>query len=808
MNIHLTLRRAALLLALALGFSSTPAEACGFCSPTYNNYIFKVGDYHSREAYSIGVDRDLLNAWNAYAHCSLTPDKVEELRTLSTDDLNRYGHPVIDYARNHGDKEMLLYLDCLARYLEAVNLGAGYNSWNYPSASDLATYNLKLRTVLGTIKVYKPVKYPERFRLLHMRVLYRLGDYAAADRLWKAHPIDKPANVFERMTCGFYAATLYARDRRDDAARLYALIGDAASARLCMNNRGSVSYMRSVADVDVNSSILPFMVENFINSLQETHDASIQAQEMDFDNDYMDYFFSCAGYDSPHTLYNTDFTRLLSHERLLSEPFTTHFAEYRTFAVLDNEIEAFMQFSATLLQRADLADPILWRTARAYIYYMRGQHDEAWAEINQPSPIPSPSEDVADCERTIRLLIATTLDDEDQMERTLSDLLPWLRKKMKAEEKARKRDYDYEDWSNIYPDLYFWQNVYYRILVHGLAQHYAAKGDATMQHLCYFLVSEDIHNNGASDDDILTRQPYIFYQDGYAGIFNDKFSDLSIDRQATIYHELFGKRSLTDFQTYLKNSAHLDANDFIDAIGTHCILEGHWEQALSWLKDIPLSYLSTQHVAYYAAPRSYKTELWFRHISVDYDPWGGHYDEETEEWVPNEYPTPVFKSNPKIDFCRDVMRLEKEVRKAKGEARCAKAYELATILAQASPHGDCWWLARYKTSVGTFAEPSAYEPAGAYNFGQEALRMADIALTTNDPALRSRAMMARFYMLDDTRTEWTYDEATDDWTEHTIVDPRYGKAKADLLNFLTTTQGYDTRISRCDVVVNLLRERH
>lgn len=808
MNIIASLRSAALALGLALSLSSTPASACGFCPPTYNGYIFKVGPYTSRAAYNISVDQQLVSAWNEYAHCRLTPDEVEALKHLRPEEVNTLSHPVLNYARINGDKEMQLYLYCLATYLQAVDEGGSYNDWEYPSSQQTIAASTQFRKVLQMLKLTHPVKHADRLRLLQMRVLYRLGDFTACDRLWAQSLITEPANVFQRMTCGFYAATLFARDRRDEAARLYALIGDAISARFCMNNRNSVAYMRSVADVDPNSSVLPFMVENFVNSLQETHDVTLFTNDLS-DNEVEELFWiDYCGDDDGHALYTTDFTRLFNRDRFFNETFTSHFANYGTFAVAPSETEAFMAFSAEMLKRSDVNDPILWRTARAYIFYMRGQHDEAWAEINQPSERPASTAHIADCERLVRFLIATTLTDEAQMEHAVADLLPWLRSKVKEE----LHDY-YNNEVNIWDDPYaeqslFWQNAYYRILVHGLARHYAVAGDATMEHICYFLVSHDTHATYYRDDPALFgNDPFCFYQDGYSGIFNKRFQSLGVEQQAAIYNEIFRTRDFTAFQTALKDGAELDALDFIDVIGTHCLVLGRWAQAESWLKQVPIDYVHKQHLAQYAEKRNYTTELWFRHVRVDFDPWAGHYDEETDEWVRDEYPKPTFKTNPKIKFCRDVMRLEKELSKAKGEERCRKAYELATILAQASPHGDCWWLGRYMTSTGNFLSESAYEPTGSYPFADEAIRLANEASAATDPALRSRALMALLYMTNNATCDYVYDEATDEWTTVSGQDPRFDAVANNLLLLLGTTRDFDARISRCDFVVDLLRKQ-
>ena len=74
-----------------------------------------------------------------------------------------------------------------------------------------------------------------------------------------------------------------------------------------------------------------------------------------------------------------------------------------------------------------------------------------------------------------------------------------------------------------------------------------------------------------------------------------------------------------------------------------------------------------------------------------------------------------------------------------GKALEQRYYNLAIYYAQASVHGDCWWLMRdFKGAYDTVRVNEA-------NLGQRAYEMLQKAATTSDPALKRKALFAMGY---------------------------------------------------------------
>ena len=75
----------------------------------------------------------------------------------------------------------------------------------------------------------------------------------------------------------------------------------------------------------------------------------------------------------------------------------------------------------------------------------------------------------------------------------------------------------------------------------------------------------------------------------------------------------------------------------------------------------------------------------------------------------------------------------------KGKAYDQRCYNLATYYAQASVHGDCWWLMHTTKSIwDTFR-------ANETDLGQRAIEMLQKVAMSSDPALKRKALFAMGY---------------------------------------------------------------
>lgn len=764
---------------------------------TYNQYVFRVAPYECEHAYNRSIRSELKSEWEKYARCTLTDADMDSLAVLTREQVNHMQHPVLNYARQKGDTEMLKYLTLLAEYLEVAE--EYNNDWGYPEPDELADRLRRLRQLQGMVRTTaKSQRMAARYQLLQMRLLFRLGDYTGCENLWTQAKVKQPSNVFERMAYGFYAGALFHLGKRDAAAEAFAKVGDCISARFCLYSNTGADCISRVAHNNANADVLPVMIENFINSVQETHDFFMTHHDrwLGPDEGYV-YgpkgmsFYKYVVSQASYARYKEDYSPYFSAELLADEDEAYVFNAEGTYPVYNREVDDFLKLTAEMINRPDLKDAALWVSARAYILYMRGQHAEAWQTIKDVRQLAASTPRISENARIVRMLIATTIADEAQMEAEVADELKWLKQSMERERKLANIEHDYhpENWSNFM----YYESMLKRIIVHGLAAHYQHDGKETLAGLCYYAVDYIDYSSYSSDDQPLGK----FYE--WGGTFSDYFEGLSYADQKAFYKMLAqSDNTLSPLQQYLKNLMGNCDYDLRDYLGTRCLQEGRWQEAIEWLEPIPVSYLNDQHIALYAAGRTWTNEQWFRHVKVNPDDF---YDNDTYRYVVH------LKRNAKLDFCRYVLRLQSELQLSTGESRCQKAYELATALFNASSRGDCWWLARYSTDMDYMYKTSEWhkDPASAFDFVGEAQKLASEALKTSDSRLKSRVLMARFYM----HGEPPYDAEEEDYSDEVIYHPNYKTpsytAFTRLQDMLRSGQPVDSRISRCDVVLRCMR---
>lgn len=805
-----TLLATLFLTATAWLTAVMPAKACTEPEPTYNYYIFRAIPAFDINTYSHAIDDELKAEWSKYAHFAMTDYDMEQMTELSVANIDTIQTPVLCYARVKRDSAMLEYLRFLARYLDLTREGSNGNAWDYESEAELDNEMGGYAELLKEVRSVHSDRLADRYLLLEMRILFHMGDYVACERLWKERGIEHPTSVFDRMTYGLYAGSLFRQNRRSEAAVVYTRLGDYRSARMCLNSTSNMACIRATVATDPNAVVLPVMLEEFINSIQETHDF-LRFNDYEGNGDvsrieggiYGRSFYNYLTLPDSYTRYSGDFRQYAVLNRLMSESARNHFNNLSLYGVFSKDINAFLELSATVLQQPQLKDAALWASARAYIYYMCGDLDNAWAAIRDVRTMTASTQTVADNARIIRLLIATTFVDDARMEQEIGGDLKWLVERYRttfaaareAERKYFKKyesddnavygdddDADYEAYNVASSESGVLKTILTRLLVHGFGSHYDNVHNLNLEQLCYYLTNDfeaQYYENG----------PFCFYQLGDGGVFFTTFSSLSYAEQCAFYHFLFepsGESTL--LQQYLRSLVEPVRADFQDFIGTRCINDGQWEEAQKWLEPLSFDYLSQQHIAPYTLLRNYTTEMWFKHVA-----------DKTEELQGSR-----VTRNVKLDFCRDVLRARRELTKLTGEARYKKAYELATMLFQASFRGDCWWLTRYiNFSEFMYEEsPMRPEPLTAFDYIGEANKLLGEALATKDSQLKSRVLMARFFLAG--RVPVKSADFDRDGNHYAGIDRKAPSWKAflELNDFMSKHSDVDARISHCDVVAH------
>ena len=617
---------------IAAIFSVVPladAVACAPEAPTHNAYMFSV---FRRERMQSPFAEDMNNWWKAYAD-DLKSDASQYYR-MNADTLQAI-------ARQRGDRQMLEYMRWLDAYLE-VSDGVSMDTWDYPTREELARRDSTLHAMLDAAQAYKGRKMREQFALLTMRANMLLGRDKANMLYWTATASKLPRGVWRDMCRNIYARALLNSGLRRAACEVYAEQGDMRSISWCMRGYRNLAGIKKVYAEEPNSFTLLYLVQEFVNSLQETLDSYTDGQV--------------------DTAWVKDKGRR---------------------PVFAADARAFVGFVDGVLKEKKTASPCLWQSAAAMVQYLLADYQDAARRADEAVGMKG-SRRMKDNARCIRLLAqAATAPLGGDFSAWLTDEFRWLDRKIE-EERGHSQAY-----SNHYTD------VKERIAYLVLAPRYHAAGLHSVENALYGMMEEnqlDFETDGKhAEPDFIWQGDWPWNRD-YAA-WNEYFavlSDESADSLAAYYSWLTSAK--TDvFEHYVAQQVYQNKDYYNDLIGTRYIAEGRFSDAQTYLERVPLDYLPKQNISWYMANRSYMSPRWFvRQLPNDAETDG------PGKATPRE--------NLKVKFCKDMLQMQSQYNLAPGgEQRDIRAYELATRFYQASCYGDCWFLTHYAKSVNDSA---------------------------------------------------------------------------------------------------------
>ena len=618
------------LIAILLGASlCTDAPACAPERPTHNAYMFSV---FRRERMQSPFAQDMNKWWKAYAD-NLRSDDPEYYKN-NTDTLRAI-------AESKGDKGMLDYMRLLDGYLH-VSDAMSMDAWDYPTKEELAERDSILHRILKEAQAHKGRHTREQFALITMRANMLLGRDKANMLFWTATASKLPSGVWRDICRNIYARALLNSGLRRAACEIYAEQGDMQSIKWCLRGYRNLAGIKKVYAEDPDAYTLLYLVQDFVNNVQETCDA--------------------------YTTGNPDMQWLRIKG---AEP------------VMRNDAAAFVSFADKVLADGKTSSPCLWQSAAAMVRYLLGDYSDAMRRANEAAGMKG-SRRMKDNARCIRLLVRATTDTLDgDFTAWMADEFRWLDKKIDEE-----RD-NPQEYANHYTDVK--ERLAYRVL----APRYMAEGRQAAALALYGMMEEnqlDFETDGEhGDKDFIWRGDWAWNKDYTA--WNEYFEQLSgmpADSIAAYYAYLTSAK--TDvFEHYVAQQVYRNKDYYNDLIGTRYMAEGRFADALPYLERVSLDYLPKQNISWYMANRSYMSPRWFvRQLPNVADTDG------PEKAVPTE--------NIKVRFCKDMIELQGQYNLAPaGEQRDIRAYELATRYYQASCYGDCWFLTHYAKSVNDSA---------------------------------------------------------------------------------------------------------
>lgn len=616
-----------------------------------------------------------------------------------------------------------------------------YDGWEYPSKEELAKSRVALAAISGLVAAYKGTRFRSQYLLLAIRIAFAQKDYAKVIALWKQRGVRLPNDVYREQARNYYAGALFRKGHLLAAADIYGEQHDWLSLRWMMNGRMlGVAGLRRMYQHSPNSDAFYCLLQSFVNDYQESADAL-----------------------------NDDWSSTVSWNGKEVEKDVAA-------KVVDIEMRNFFTLAGQVVKEGKSKEPALWMSAAAMLAFYNGDFPTASRYAEEAVRIEG-TDKVREQARIVRLVISTAEGkDAPEYRKYLLGELQWLDSRVKEERESVEGDYVDGFFYHIRTRLYYqelpklfgrWQRPDYTAMLIG---HEELDADSV--------------------------QPY------YQGDFVEALERMPIPAVERLFRSL-SEPAPDDLEAWMRRVTYRNNDFYNDYIGTRYLNAGAFAEALPYLERVPLPYLSSQSIAFYASQRTYKKEAWADPQWTVGDEWA---DTAITLW-----------SNQKMDFCRDVLALEAKLSKARGEKALVIAYQLGSYLYQASPYGRCWYLSNYYYDVRS----------AVYGYGSELLQMDDDtvhpfltrarqllqkAAQSKDASLRVKALFALAYIPDEKGffpdvAEYRWDEKRQkEYITHLIKDaPQlayYGQIAA--LSRKTSLPAY---ISSCAIYRTYLSER-
>ena len=424
-----------LICSLIAALPLINASACVSEGATHNRYMFSVYRHNALTdgpAFLYDIDR----YWQTYTGND-GPSGVGFYKW------NR--DEIMSTARKKNDTAMIAYLTLFNRYFKTCEAYTE-DAWNYPTKQQMAQRQKNFMEVLAATKAYRGTALRPQYVLLQMRANMMLGYNNANIALWNSTASRLAESPWRDAMRNIYARALLKSGQRTRACNIYAEQGDVQSIKTVMRNFRNLAGIKTIFAQNPNAPTLHFLVQDFVNNVQETLDQK------------------AAGFDDAEWFKTIDAKQVYRKEAM-----------------------AFVQFAVDAAANANVKSPSLWLAAASMVDYLIGNSQRAIAEADKAVEADG-TERMRDNARAIRLLVSTrTNKPTDQYIDYLLGEFRWLDAKIK-EERGSSSEYE-----NHYTD------VKDRVVHRGLEPLFRNAGmDNTALALCAMMNAEGNYNNNVS----------------------------------------------------------------------------------------------------------------------------------------------------------------------------------------------------------------------------------------------------------------------------------------------------------------------
>lgn len=529
----ITLRKFTSSLTLML-LAATTAHACVSEAPRHNSYLFSV---FNRSLMGDRFTDATEKFWQRYVGNADMPSY-------------RWGgrEEVMNKAKKRKDVEMQTYCRRLNSYLDnCVN----FNAWDYPTKQQLANRAATLNNLLQASKAYQGKRLRAQYDLMRMRALLGLKRYQEGVNFWNATGKRMQPSVYRDMARNIYAGCLWRTGKKSQAIEVYAEQEDYQSLKYCVRGYRNLAGIQKVYASNPNSATLTYLVQDFVNNVQETMDV----------------------YGARHMPFATGNETKADLDEWMKEIDAKN--------ITTAEANRFISFARGVVAEGKTGVPCLWQAAIGCMEHQMGLYDKAKADLAKAMSLAG-TQRMKDNARAIYAAnsIFAAPRRAASFDKWLAGEMRWLDAKS-AEDRKSTTLYDTDHY----------RDVQERMVYNGLVPMLNKEGRVNAA-----LVMLNRMNDG---------DPQWYYQSTYFDALNSvKIDDLKA------YAKYLGKQPSDSLESWAWRHAYRDANFYNDLIGTRLLAQARFADAMPFLEKVSVAFLNNQNIAPYAAQRSYAKERW------------------------------------------------------------------------------------------------------------------------------------------------------------------------------------------------------
>lgn len=537
--------------------------ACISEGPTHNRYMFSV--FHRDALDGPTYLADINSYWIDYCQGKIKQSYYEQ---FTNSFYANHSEEILKIAQAKGDNAMVTYLKLLNRYISVCDLFT-IDGWHYPTKQEIAERKQKALAILAAAKTYRGSKLKQQYVMLQMRLNMILGYNTANANLWNNTAKKFTKTCWRDAMQNIYARALYKSGKRLAACDQYAVSGDMASIKRVIGNYRSLAGIKTIYQQSPNSPSLNYLVQDFVNNVQETLDTK------------------------PEDANDTEWFDLIDAKRI-----------YRKEAL------EFVNFANTVGNDNKSKYPCLWLSAAAMVNYLLGNQQQAMIEAAEAINANGTPR-MRDNARAIRMLITTRSSQlDDNYTAYLLGELRWLDSKIKTE-RHNPSVYD-----NHYSD------VKDRVIHKGIEPLFVKSGKPLVALAVCDMMRKEENDYYRKVDNLDEREGYNRYQlmthwpgdEVYV-----QMDSLTAD-QLLSYYKYITSTPSNALEQYVVTRTFKDEQYFNDLIGTKYMAEGRFSEAIPYLQDLTTEFMSNQAISIYEATRQYDIERWF-HRQKTNDDW-------------------------------------------------------------------------------------------------------------------------------------------------------------------------------------------